>query len=69
MDLKSRKLKIKSILLFLVDNEKKSRKEAVSLLKIGDTKAKELFNVLLEKKLIERKGQGRSAFYSIQFIN
>ncbi|UBM62787.1 putative DNA binding domain-containing protein [Candidatus Sulfidibacterium hydrothermale] len=54
------------ILLFLLDNMKISRKYAVDLLDVKETKAKEIFNMLLNKKLIERKGKGRSTFYTLK---
>ncbi|WP_299152249.1 hypothetical protein [uncultured Christiangramia sp.] len=43
-----------------------ARKGAVQLLKIGETKSKELFNQLLSKKLIERIGKGRATFYKLR---
>ncbi|GAO31354.1 ATP-dependent DNA helicase [Geofilum rubicundum JCM 15548] len=56
---------IKRILLYLLDNEKISRKNAVELLGVRETKTKEVLNEMLDKKLIVRKGQGRSTFYTI----
>ena len=56
----------KQILLYLLDNEKISRKEVIGLLKVKDTKAKELFNSLIKKGLIERKGKGRSTYYVLK---
>ena len=53
----------KEILLYLLDNEKISRKEVIGLLGVKETKAKELFNSLIKKGLIERKGKGRSTYY------
>lgn len=58
-------LEEKKVLMYLLDNEKISRKQAVNLLKIGDTKVKEIFNSLLSKTLIQRNGQGRSTFYTV----
>jgi ATP-dependent DNA helicase RecG len=52
--------------LYLLDNEKISRKEAVELLKLGDTKTKEIFNKLLKKNLLVRHGQGRSTYYTLK---
>ena len=56
-------IKEKKVLLFLLDEEKISRKEAVTLLGLGETKTKEIFLGLIEKKLIIKKGQGRSTHY------
>ena len=55
----------KKILLYLLDNDKATRKEAVELLGHGETKIKEIFNSLLEKELIRREGQGRSTNYKL----
>ncbi len=51
---------------FLLNQYQIVRKEAVQLLKIGETKTKELFNELLSKKLIERGGKGRATFYTLR---
>ena len=59
----------KRILLYLLDHEKISRKEAVELLAIGETKIKGIFNAMLDKKLIVREGQGRSTFYQLKGIS
>lgn len=56
----------KDILLFLLDNITISRKEAVSLLNLGETKIKEIFNELINVKLIEIHGQGRSTYYTLK---
>jgi len=56
----------KKILLFLLDNEKISRKDAVNLLGVKETKVKEIFNMLIGKRLIERKGKGRSTYYVLE---
>ncbi|MGF7140032.1 hypothetical protein [Roseimarinus sediminis] len=58
-------LELKRILLYLLDNEKISRKEAMELLDFGETKTKEIFNEMLDKKLIERQDKGRSTFYTV----
>ncbi len=55
----------KQLLLYLLDHNQIVRKEAVQLLKIGETKTKEVFNELMDKKLIERKGKGRATFYKL----
>lgn len=52
-----------AILIYLLDHPKIDRKQAVALLNIKETRAKTLFNDLLEKGLIERHGQGRSTYY------
>ena len=59
-------LEEKKVLLFLLENEKVSRKDVVNLLGVKETKAKEIFNILINKKLIERKGKGRSTYYVLQ---
>ena len=53
------------ILLHLFDNKNITRREAIILLNLGKTKVKELFKALLEKELLERKGQGRSTHYVV----
>lgn len=53
------------IVLYLFKNESIARKDAVELLNYGETKIKELFASLLEKKLIQKKGQGRSTHYTL----
>ena len=55
----------KQLLLYLLDHHQIVRKEAVQLLKIGETKTKEVFNELLDKELIKRKGKGRATFYTL----
>ena len=55
----------KKILLHLLDNKNITRREAIILLNLGKTKVKELFKALLEKELLERKGQGRSTYYVV----
>ncbi|WP_159519762.1 hypothetical protein [Sunxiuqinia indica] len=55
----------KKILEYLLDNEKISRKQAVSLLELGETKVKEIFGSLLSRQLIQRNGRGRSTFYTL----
>jgi len=52
-----------AILLYLLDHPKIDRKQALTLLNIKETRAKALFNDLLDKSLIERHGQGRSTYY------
>ncbi|APS38601.1 hypothetical protein [Salegentibacter sp. T436] len=55
----------KQLLLYLMDHHQIVRKKAVQLLKIGETKTKEVFNELLDKELIKRKGKGRATFYTL----
>jgi len=56
----------KKVLLYLLDNVKISRKDAVILLKLGETKVKEIFNSLIDKNLIHRHGKGRSTYYTLK---
>jgi ATP-dependent DNA helicase RecG len=53
----------KMILLYILDHDKITRKEAVGLIGLGETKTKEIFNDLLRKQLIVRTGKGRSTHY------
>jgi ATP-dependent DNA helicase RecG len=53
------------VLIYLLDNDQISRKDAVALLGYGETKIKEVLNTLLEKQLIIRVGQGRGTYYKI----
>jgi len=55
----------KKVLLYLLDNEKITRKEALELLGYGETKTKEILKTLLKKDLIERHGQGRNTHYKL----
>ena len=59
----------KQLLLYLLDNNQIVRKQAVELLNIGETKTKDLFNELLNKQLIERKGKGRATYYTLKKDN
>ena len=54
------------ILEYLQANQKITRKEAKSFLKLGETKIKELFNELIDRGLIQRVGAGRSTYYTLQ---
>jgi ATP-dependent DNA helicase RecG len=51
------------ILLYLLDYGQISRKDTMSLLGLGETKVKALFVALAGRKLIVRRGQGRSTCY------
>ncbi len=53
------------ILLYIIDNKKISRKEAAELIGLKNTKTYELLTELVNEKLIEKQGQGRSTFYTI----
>lgn len=53
----------KNILLYLLENERITRKEAVGIVGFGETKTKEILNDLLKKELIIRKGKGRGTHY------
>jgi ATP-dependent DNA helicase RecG len=55
----------RKLLLYLLDNEKITRKQGVDLLKLRESKIKDLFNSLLTKGLIVRRGQGRSTYYTL----
>ena len=41
----------------------------MKLLGKKETKTKEVFNMLINKELIERKGKGRSTYYVLKKIN
>ncbi len=51
------------MLLFLLDNKKITKKQAMNLINAKGTKTKEVLNSLVNKNLIERKGKGRSTYY------
>ena len=55
------------VLKYLHENKKITRKDAVQLLGYGETKIKETLNILLEKELIIRIGQGRSTYYEYNY--
>ena len=54
-----------NILLYLLDNQKLSRKEAVEILELQKTKVHEILSALVDKKLIKREGQGRGTYYKL----
>lgn len=54
------------LIKYINSHHKISRKEAIDLLQLGETKIKSLFNDLVGKGLIERKGQGRSTYYVLK---
>ncbi|KUJ95354.1 MAG: Restriction modification system DNA specificity domain [Desulfonauticus sp. 38_4375] len=56
----------KKVLLFLLDNEKISKKEAMNLINAKETKTKEVLKSLVEKNLIQRQGKGRSTYYVLK---
>jgi predicted transcriptional regulator len=49
----------------LLDNKKITRKDALKILDLGETKVKELFNNLIKNTLIERMGKGRNTYYRL----
>ncbi|MEI7902576.1 MAG: ATP-dependent DNA helicase, partial [bacterium] len=51
------------ILIYLLDHGQLSRKDAVALLGLGETKVKGLLSTLSDRKLVTRRGQGRGTFY------
>ena len=53
----------KSIMLHLHKNGQLTKKEALSFVNVGETKLKEIFNEMIKKKYIVRKGQGRGTYY------
>lgn len=56
-----------NILLYLLDHQSISRKEATSLIKAKNTKTYQILNELLEvDQLIEKKGQGRATYYTLK---
>lgn len=57
----------KNILLYLLDHQSISRKEAASLIKAKNTKTYEILNQLLEEdQLIDKQGQGRATHYTLK---
>ena len=56
----------KKLLLYLLDNEKISRKEAVNILNIGKSKTFDILNGLLKQNFLIRKGKGRSTYYTLK---
>jgi len=56
----------KQILIYLLDNEKVKRKEAVKLLNLGKSKTYDVLDSLVKKGLILRKGRGRGTYYILK---
>jgi ATP-dependent DNA helicase RecG len=56
----------KKILLYLLDNEKITKREAANLINAKETKTKEVLKNLVEKNLIQREGKGRSTYYVLK---
>ncbi len=56
------------MLLFLLDNKKITKKQAMNLINAKGTKTKEVLNSLVNKNLIERKGKGRNTYYVLKKI-
>lgn len=59
-------LEEKEILLYLLKNNKITRKEVIEILNIQKTKAHEILSSLVEKGFIQRKGKGRSTYYILK---
>ena len=53
------------IINYLQKNVTISRREALSIVDVGETKIKDIFNDLIDKNLIVRVGQGRSTQYKL----
>lgn len=58
----------KRILLYLLDNEKITKREATELINAKETKTKEVLKGLVEKNLIQREGKGRSTYYVLRRV-
>jgi len=56
----------KMILLYLLDNKTITRKIAVDLLNLQNTKTYEVLNAMVHKGLLVRKGKGRSTYYVLK---
>ncbi len=54
------------VLRFALENQKLVRKDVVALLGLGETKAKEILNSLLNEQLLERHGHGRGTHYRLK---
>jgi ATP-dependent DNA helicase RecG len=59
-------LEEKEILLYLLKNNKITRKEVIEILNIQKTKAHEILSSLVEKGFIQREGKGRSTYYVLK---
>ncbi|QKF83364.1 RNA-binding domain-containing protein [Halarcobacter ebronensis] len=56
----------KAILIYILDNQKITRKEAVKLTGLQSTKVYEILKTLVEdKKILKRCGNGRSTYYKV----
>lgn len=60
-------LKEKSILSYILQNEKITNKEAREFLDISKHEATDTFNLLLDKKYIEKFGNGKGTHYKLKF--
>ena len=60
-------LKEKSILSYILQNEKITNKEAREFLDISKHEATDTFNILLDKKYIEKFGNGKGTHYKLKF--
>ncbi len=52
-----------TVIKYLESHLNITRKNAKEILSIGETKIKEVFNILIEKGLIQRHGSGRGTYY------
>lgn len=59
-------LEQKKILLFLIENEKITRREATNLIDVGSTKAYEILNTMVKIELITMFKKGRSSYYILK---
>jgi len=57
------------ILLYLLDNKAITRKIAVGLLNLQNTKTYEVLNAMMHKGLLVRKGKGRSTYYVLKNVD
>jgi ATP-dependent DNA helicase RecG len=56
----------REILLYLLDNDKITKKDVVNLLNCEETKAKTILKDLLKMNLIVRIGKGRNTHYCLK---
>lgn len=56
------------IIQYILKNKKITTKETKNILNVGDTKAKELFNNLINMNIIKRQNKGRNTYYIIKKI-
>lgn len=56
----------KTLLEYLIQNEKITRQVAMELLKLQKSQTFEILNALVEKKILQRQGQGRGTYYQLK---